>query len=118
MATVTQNGVGRTGQGDKAVLGETTITAAMHRASHNYGSARILLVPVTGLVLLDGVLEAEVGSGLPLAVSLLGSSDGEDVKITQCCKLQLDINLTGAVAATKPSMNYCYYGVFCRWQNL
>ncbi len=40
VATVSQNGVARTGQAERSVLGETVITAAMHRASHNYGQAK------------------------------------------------------------------------------
>ena len=44
VATVSQNGVARTGgqqqQGERSALGEAIVTAAMHRASHNYGQAK------------------------------------------------------------------------------
>ncbi len=102
VATVTQNGVARTGQAEKAsssgVIGETVVTAAMRRASHNRGRASILVLPVGGLALLEGALETEVGTDLPLPVSLLGTHQGRDVRFTQCHKLTLDLAINGANA--------------------
>ncbi len=54
-----------------------------------------MIVPVTGLTLLDGVLETEIGSGLALPVSLLGRHEGEDHRFTQCHKLPLEVHVTG-----------------------
>lgn len=44
VSTVTQNGIAAT----RNAVGETAITAAMSKASHNYGKATVLVLPASG----------------------------------------------------------------------
>ncbi len=69
VATVTQNGLAKT----MGILGETEVTAAMNRASHNRGRAEIIVLPVVGVeIFKDQPLEVEIGSRLLLPLSFWG----------------------------------------------
>ena len=78
IATVTQNGIGKT----LGKIGETAIHAAMNRATHNRGEAMILVVPVVGLeILKDRILEVEVGSTLALPLRAWGKNNMKFTKV-------------------------------------
>ena len=78
IATVTQNGIGKT----LGKIGESAIIAAMNRATHNRGETTILVVPVVGLeILKDRILEVEVGSTLALPLRAWGKNDMKFTKV-------------------------------------
>jgi hypothetical protein len=59
LSTVTQNGVAKT-RGH--LIGETTVTAAMNRATQNFGRATIRVAPAVTLDIIDDhAREVEVG---------------------------------------------------------
>ena len=68
LVTVTQNGVAKT---SGLAPGEVAIVASMNRATHNKGTARILVMPAVAVTLAggDAALECEVGSRLDVPVN-------------------------------------------------
>jgi len=69
----------------------------MHRASHNYGEARLLVLPAAGVDILseENAVEVEVGSSLPLPVAFYGLHEGRKVYFTHCQKLPFDVTIGG-----------------------
>lgn len=91
VATVTQNGVVKTNPEN---VGGTEVKAAMNRASHNFGRARVLVIPTGGLKILNHVIEREIGLDLDVPLQFFAQYEGRRHVFTQCHKLVPVIGLT------------------------
>eukprot|EP00095_Tigriopus_kingsejongensis_P012070 maker-scaffold60_size442463-snap-gene-0.28 protein:Tk12070 transcript:maker-scaffold60_size442463-snap-gene-0.28-mRNA-1 annotation:"nuclear pore membrane glycoprotein 210" len=91
VATVTQNGVALTNPDN---VGGTEIKAAMNRASHNYGRARVLVLPSGGLAILNHVIEREIGTSLDVPLQFFANHESKKHVFTQCHKLLPTLTLS------------------------
>ena len=80
VSLVSQVGVASVATGE---IGVTTITAAMHRAMHNKGTASIEVRPALSLALLDTQLEVEVGQEIGVPLQLRAMEAGSKFPFTR-----------------------------------
>ena len=92
IAAVTQNGVART---TGTTSGKTQIVASMSRATHNKGSAEILVLPALDVNILkkDIIFEAEVGQTLDIPVAFYADYPNREQPFTKCIQLNYRVIL-------------------------
>ncbi|XP_063610154.1 nuclear pore membrane glycoprotein 210-like [Penaeus indicus] len=97
-------GVSQTGVCKTKAQGSVTVTAVMMLNTHNKDSAEIHIVEALGLSLLEGVVEVEVDTPLPLHVASFTQWDNTQVPFTVCHQLPFKVEPSEVSFAALPDV--------------
>ncbi|KAK7071464.1 hypothetical protein SK128_003831, partial [Halocaridina rubra] len=97
IVTVSQMGLCKTKN-----LGSVAISAAMNINHHNRDSAQIHIIEAVDLNLLEGIVEIEVETPLPLHIAAYSLWEGSSLPFTKCHKLPLKVEPAEAVFTALP----------------
>ncbi|XP_064117078.1 nuclear pore membrane glycoprotein 210-like [Macrobrachium nipponense] len=85
-------------------LGSVAVTAAMVKNLHNKHSAEIHIKEALGIKLLEGVVEAEIETPLPLHIAAYTERDGIQVPFTVCYKLPFKVEPADLIFTSLPDV--------------
>ncbi|XP_068200875.1 nuclear pore membrane glycoprotein 210 [Palaemon carinicauda] len=97
-------GVSQLGKCKTKNLGSVSITAAMVKNLHNKDSAEIHIKEALGIKILEGVIEAEIETPLPIHIATYSERNGVPVPFTVCFKLPFKVEPVEVIFTSLPEV--------------